>query len=141
MERYELPKGFLGCGFKFPVQVDENTGRMKTVFYEDDIKEAIRIILMTRKGERVRNPDFGCRIHDYAFADMDYTTLNAVKREVERALVQWEPRIDEIEVVMDTSQETEGVLLIRINYRVRSTNNPYNMVFPYYLNEGFGTEL
>ena len=42
---------------------------------------------------------------------------------------------------MDTAQETEGVLLIRINYRVRSTNNPYNLVFPYYLNEGFGTEL
>lgn len=141
MERYELPKGFLGSGFKFPVQVDENTGRMKTVSYEEDIKEAIRIILLTRKGERVRNPEFGCRIHDYAFADMDYTTVNTMKREVEQALVQWEPRIDEIEVVMDTSQETEGVLLICINYRVRSTNNPYNVVFPYYLNEGLGAEL
>jgi len=117
MEQYGLPKGFLGCGFKFPIQVDENTGRMMTVSYEEDIKEAIRIILMTRKGERVRMPEFGCRIHEYAFADMDYTTINTMKREVERALVQW------------------------ISYRVRSTNNPYNMVFPYYLNEGFGTEL
>ncbi len=141
MEQYGLPKGFLGCGFKFPIQGDENTGRMMTVSYEEDIKEAIRIILMTRKGERVRMPEFGCRIHEYAFADMDYTTINTMKREVERALVQWEPRIDEIEVVMDTAREREGMLLIRISYRVRSTNNPYNMVFPYYLNEGFGTEL
>lgn len=141
MERYQTPKGFLGVGFKFPIQVDENTGRMKTVSYEDDIKEAIKIILMTRKGERTRNPQFGCGIHDYTFAALDYTTVSTMKREVEQALAQWEPRIEEIEVIMDTSQEISGKLVISINYVVRSTNNPFNLVFPYYLNEGFGTEL
>lgn len=136
MER-DNPKAFLGVGFKFPIQVDENTGRMATVSYEEDIKEAIRIILMTRKGERLRNPDFGCGIHEYSFAALDYTTISSMKREVEIALVKWEPRIEEIKVTIDTDQE-EGMILIEISYVVRSTNNPFNLVFPYYINEGFG---
>lgn len=110
---------------------------MATVSYEEDIQEAIRIILMTRKGERLRNPDFGCGIHKYAFASMDFTTVSAMKREIEIALVRWEPRIEDIEVSIDTNQE-EGMVLIEIGYVVRSTNNPFNLVFPYYISEGFG---
>ena len=63
--------------------------------------------------------------------------MNAIRHEVEMALVMWEPRIEHIEVTVDTGQE-EGVVLIGIGYVVRSTNNPFNLVFPYYLNEGFG---
>lgn len=131
------PKAFLGSGFKFPVQVDKNTGRIRESSYEEDIQEAVRIILSTRKGERLRNPRFGCGIYDYAFEALDYTTISAIKHEVEMALVLWEPRIEDIEVVIDEKQE-EGVLLIEIGYVVRSTNNPFNLVFPYYINEGFG---
>ena len=129
------PKAFLGVGFAFPIQTDKNTGRMKTSSYEEDIKEAIRIILSTRKGERIRNPGFGCGIYDYAFDTMDFTTLSAIKHEVELALVSWEPRIEDIEVVVH-EEAKEGVLLIEVGYVVRSTNSPYNMVFPYYIREG-----
>lgn len=131
------PKAFLGVGFSFPVQVDENTGRMKTSSYEQDIREAIRLILSTRKGERIRNPEFGCGIHDYAFAALDYTTLSAMKREVETALVMWEPRIENIAVQVNAGEE-DGTVLVEIDYVVRSTNNPFNMVFPFYVNEGYG---
>ena len=131
------PKAFLGCGFKFPIQADENTGRIMTSSYEEDIKEAVRIILSTRKGERIRNPGFGCGIYDYAFGTLDFTTVSAIRHEVEKALVMWEPRIEDIEVTVDAGQE-EGVVLIGIRYVVRSTNNPFNLVFPYYLNEGYG---
>jgi len=130
------PKAFLGVGFHFPVSVDRNTGRMKTSSYEEDIREAIRIILSTKKGERIRNPQFGCGIDAFAFETMDFTTMNAMKHEVERALVLWEPRIEEIDVKLDVLYE-ESVILITVGYVVRSTNNPFNMVFPYYLNEGF----
>ncbi len=136
MER-EDPKSFLGVGFKFPIQVDENTGRMKTSSYEEDIMEAIRIILSTRRGERIRNPEFGCGIYDYAFDTMDYTTLSRMQREVERALVLWEPRIEDTKVRLETEPE-EGLIRIHISYVVRTTNNPFNMVYPFYVNEGIG---
>ncbi len=129
---------FLGRGFRFPIQVDDITGKMQTSSYEDDIKEAIYIILMTRKGERVMKPEFGCGVHDYAFATMDYTTLSLMEREVKDALTIWEPRIRDLEVNIVEDDKREGCVLIDINYVVRSTNNPYNLVFPFYMNEGFG---
>lgn len=129
------PKAFFGVGFSFPVQVDKNTGRMKTAAYEEDIKEAIRIILSTRKGERARRPEFGCGIYEYAFGTPDFTTISAMKREVEKALAMWEPRIDEIEVNIDTGQG-DGLLRIGIGYVVRSTNSPSQLTFTYDMREG-----
>lgn len=134
----ERTKSFLGTGFSFPIEVEEATGRMKTVSLEEDIAQAIRIILMTRKGERVMHPDFGCDIYDYAFDTMDYTTRFQMEQAVREALMVWEPRIINVEVHINDEQETEGVLLIEISYIVRSTNNPFNLVYPYYINEGMG---
>ena len=131
----DYAKSFLGVGLKFPIQVDKNTGRIITSSYEEDIQEAIRFILSTRKGERIRNPQFGCGIHEYMFDTMDFTTISAIKHEVETALVLWEPRIENIEVTVDTSGE-EGVVLIGIGYVVKSTNSPFNLVLPFYINEG-----
>lgn len=138
MTEWEKVKGFLGTGFHFPIEVDEATGRMKEVSLEEDIAQSIRIIMMTRKGERVMRPEFGCDIHDYVFGTMDYTTLVQMEHAVREALMIWEPRITQVEVAIDSGQEEEGVLLIRIGYVVRSTNNPYNLVYPYYMNEGMG---
>lgn len=138
MTELEKVRGFLGIGFHFPIQVEEATGKMKTVSLEEDIMQAIPIILMTRKGERVMRPDFGCNIHDYSFGTMDYTTLVQMENAVRDALIRWEPRIKDIEVHIDDSQEQAGTLYIEINYLVRSTNNPFNLVYPYYVNEGMG---
>ncbi len=53
MAERDITRGFLGTGFKFPIQVDPSTGRMRTSSHEEDIKESIGIILNTRRGERV----------------------------------------------------------------------------------------
>lgn len=132
MEQYE----FLGTGFQFPVEADPVTGRLKESSGESDIIQAISMILMTKKGERVMRPDFGCDIHTFLFDTTDYHTLKMMERAVTESLVKWEPRIRDIEVSAQLSEETEGTVLIQIRYTVRSTNNPYNLVYPFYLNEG-----
>lgn len=132
---------FLGQGFYFPVQVDEMTGKMKTSSYEEDIRQAIYIILMTKKGERAMNPKFGCGAHDYAFGTMDYTTLSIMEREVREAITLWEPRITDLEVNLTVDEKKDGCVWIDIAYTVRSTNNPYNLVFPFYMDEGFGDNV
>ena len=131
-------KSFLGTGFKFPVQVDPNTGRVRTSSEEEDIKEAIRIILGTQPGERPMAPKFGCSVNSFVFASMDYTSVMLLRREIEDSLVLWEPRIKNIDVEIERSPQDSGVLMIQINYVVRSTNNPYNLVYPFYINEGYG---
>ncbi len=126
---------FLGRGFSFPVCADPVTGRIQTAEYEEDIRQAIYLILMTRKGERVMRPEFGCSIHDFAFDTMDFGILSQMEDSVRESLILWEPRIREIEVKVCPGEST-GELEIRISYVVRTTNNPYNLVYPFYLNEG-----
>lgn len=127
-------KDFLGRGWKFPVAVDAS-GSIALSEYEDDVREAIRIILMTSKGERVMQPDFGAGLYDYVFASMNSTNLGRIQRAVEDALVKWEPRVQVTAVRVEPDQSELGKLLINIDYRVRATNTRFNLVFPFYLKE------
>lgn len=131
-----MVKNFLGKGWKFPVAVDTATGRIAMSEYEQDIKESIWIILSTSKGERVMRPDFGCGIHDYVFASLNTTTINLVQNSVREALTLWEPRIELIKVDVSQEKAHEGKLEVGIDYRVRTTNNRFNLVYPFYVKEG-----
>ena len=125
---------FLGKGWGFPVEIDSQH-RIKQTESEENIRDSIWIILATAPGERVMRPDFGCGIHNLVFAVNDAATTGQVAEDVRRSLVRWEPRID----VLDVSVSVRGsgeILLINIHYRVRSTNNFFNLVYPFYLAVG-----
>ncbi len=126
---------FIGTGWHFPIAADKVTGHIMECSYEDSIRQSIYLIVMTKKGERVMRPDFGCDIHQYMFAALDYTTLTMMRYAVEEALVRWEPRIKDINVKVENRMQKESVIQIEIAYRVRTTNNPFNLVFPFYLQE------
>ena len=104
---------FLGTGFSFPVMPDSATGRFMSSSFEEDIKEAIYIILMTKKGERLMRPDFGCGIHDFAFATLDYTTVSQMEKSIKEALIKWEPRIRDISVEVSQDTPEDGKALFR----------------------------
>lgn len=131
----EGKQDFLGRGLAFPLGLDPLTGRFLEASHEEDIQQSIYLILMTRKGERLMRPDFGCDIYKFAFATLDYTTLSQMQEAVHRALILYEPRITNLSVEIQTSQE-EGRVDIVLHYLVRSTNNPYNLVYPFYIDEG-----
>ena len=134
-------RDFLGQGWNFPPGANAATGRFLVSSEEENIRQSVRIILTTRCGERAMLPDFGCNLHDYVFELPDTSAMSMVRAEVVRALTRWEPRIIDVEVDIDDTDMGEGKLLFRISYTVRSTNNPNNIVFPYYLYEGVGDEL
>jgi phage baseplate assembly protein W len=128
-------KKFLGTGWKYPVKVDVD-GRIALSSYEEDIKEAIRIILGTAKGERVMRPDFGCGIHELVFAPINSVTMKQVENNVREGLIRWEPRIELEKVEVSPEDAEEGKLLVSIEYKVRTTNTRFNLVYPFYLKEG-----
>lgn len=134
MEHEAEDKAFLGRGWAFPVRLDAD-GEVALSAYEDDVKEAVRIILGTIQGERAMRPDFGAGLHALAFEPINTTTMALVRHRVEEALIIWEPRIDHINVQI-TAEPAQGRLMIDINYRVRDTNTFYNLVYPFYLLEG-----
>lgn len=128
-------KAFLGIGWAFPLQIDPE-GEIMMVSFEDDIRQAIRIIIGTTLGERVMRPDFGAGLQRLVFEPVNTTTMALVKHQVEQALIDWEPRIDLDDIRVTTDPATRNLLLIEMDYRVRTTNTFYNLVYPFYLVEG-----
>lgn len=129
-------KAFLGTGWNFPVGVDPQTGKIQTVSQEEDIVQSIYLILSTRLGERVMMPEFGCDLYRYMFGNIQKEEIIQICRSVKEALRKWETRIIEVEVEVDTGKIENGILLLKISYLVRATNTPYNLVYPYYIQEG-----
>jgi phage baseplate assembly protein W len=136
MEQQSTGKAFLGHGWGFPFAIMPDTGQVRMTAYEADVKEAIRIILGTAKGERVMRPDFGCGIHELVFDAMNTTLLHGVEREVAEALKRFEARIEVTGVVIDQGAVSQGRLDVAIDYRILATNQPGNFVYPFYFKEG-----
>lgn len=134
----EKSKDFLGRGFAFPPRIDSATGQFVMVESEEDIRQSIYIILMTRLRERAMLPDFGCNLHEYIFELPDSDFEIRIGSEVREALMRYEPRIINVSVEVGTRDLQNGTVYLNINYTVRATNNPNNLVFPYYLVEGVG---
>src|SRR2546429_7995544 len=125
---------FLGQGWKFPVKVD-GSGRIALSQFEEDIREAIRIILLTAKGERVMRPEFGTGLHNFVFETMSVTNVGTIQAAIQNALIEWEPRLELLAVNVEVELGEVGKLLINIDYEVRATNTQFNLVFPFYINQ------
>jgi phage baseplate assembly protein W len=125
---------FLGQGWDFlGLVATYPEGAAARAAEEESVRQAVWIILGTAPGERIMRPDFGCGIHQHVFSVADSTTLGRVAKDVREALVRWEPRIEVQDVQVAVDADTVGRLLISIEYRVRTTNNQFNLVYPFYL--------
>ena len=132
--RRSLPR--LGLGL--PGRRSTRPVRVAMVEGEEDVRQSIRIILGTNLGERIRM-DFGSSIKAFVFEPISTTTLTLLRARVEEALVRWEPRISVERVEAALPDRSAGRVDISIDYRVRETNTFYNLVYPFYLEEGEGT--
>ena len=126
---------FLGRGVKFPLQIDPRTGKLAMSGEEENIRECIGIILRTSRGERVMRPDFGTDVMEYLFQPVT-SGQEALEEDLRQQLVFLEPRITDVEVACTVPDALESTLEISVAYTVRSTNNRYNHVYPFYVTEG-----
>jgi phage baseplate assembly protein W len=123
---------FIGAGWAFPLRTDR-TGSIALVRDQREIEESILLILATSPGERPMRPEFGCSVHDYVFAPADAATAGDIAYAVRVALDRWEPRITLENVIVNFDGADAGVLLIDVQYTIRGTNDPRNLVFPFYV--------
>jgi uncharacterized protein len=122
---------FLGVGWAFPVGLDARK-RFALARQEQDIEQAIYMILLTPKGQRVMRPEFGCQIHDLIFAPNDATTAGLASYYVEQALLMWEPRIAVKNIAAAPDPYDATRLLIDIHYEIKATHDKRSLVFPFY---------
>ena len=123
----------LGVGWAFPVRPVD--GRLTYAHYEEDVEQAIAIILRTNPGERLMLPGFGAGLQTFLFAPNSAVSHRRVEQSVLRALRDHEPRITVERVSASAAPDEPNLMRIDIDYVVRRSNTFFNLVFPFYLNE------
>jgi phage baseplate assembly protein W len=140
-------KQFLGVGIAMNAGFDaqgrlirmdmglDAQGRIALSSYDEHVLQSILLIVQTTPGERVMRPDFGAGLRRMVFEPINTSTMTLIQQRVEAALIAWEPRIEVQQVTVSAERAALGVLDIRIDYLVRTTNTFYNLVYPFYLQE------
>ncbi len=128
---------FLGQGWPFPLKPGLKK-RLDYISGEEKIRQSIWLILSTSPGERQMRPTFGCGIHELLFQPNTPLLHSMIKVRVQESLTRWEPRVDIVDVRVEAPPEAKNYLLIYIDYRVRANNAFFNLVYPFFINEGVG---
>jgi phage baseplate assembly protein W len=132
MARQRSGDSFVGAGLAFPFRLDA-VGSIALVSSDTDIEESIHLILATAPGEQPMRPEFGCGIHNYVFSPADGGTAGLMAEEVRQALLRWEPRITVRKVDVTIDDDVRNCLWIDVAYEIMPSNDPRNLVFPFYV--------
>ncbi|GAB59481.1 GPW/gp25 family protein [Rheinheimera nanhaiensis] len=141
MKRDQPDTAFIGLGWAFPPRFGVRQRQAGMVSDEQDIEQSLHILLSTRPGERVMQPEYGCALQRYVFSALDDHVLANIIAAIEHAVLFYEPRIRLLDVAPDLTQLYDGVLLLQLSYQIRSSNSRHNMVYPFYLLEGSEVSL
>lgn len=126
---------YLGKGWSFPPSFDNHLNSVKMVSEEEDIKESLQILLTTKLGERVMLPEYGCNLDEFLFEGLTITVKTYITDLIKTSVLYFEARINLHSVDISESNNLEGIMMIRLEYTVKTTNSRFNYVFPYYQNE------
>ncbi len=132
----ENNQDFLGKGWAFPPEFDRKKKKVKMVTGREDIEQSLGILLETVKGERVMHPHYGSNLEGMVFESLDQSLKTYLAHSIETAILYHEPRIEPLRIELNENKIYEGKLLIEIEYRIKATNSRFNMVYPFYLEEG-----
>jgi uncharacterized protein len=128
---------FLGTGWAFPPSFDWRSKEAVMSSQVEDIEQSLHILLSTVPGERVMQPTYGCGIKRMVFENVNENTLTEMKDVIAKAILFFEVRITLHEIDIDLSDfDLDGVVRLKLDYTVRTTNTRTNMVYPLYLREG-----
>jgi phage baseplate assembly protein W len=82
------------------------------------IKADLLHLLMTRKGQRLYNPDFGTDLLKYIFEPNDTLTLSELQSDLNTTIKKYLPDLNITALEVEQSQEIEYVATVKIAYTV-----------------------
>lgn len=130
-----MGKEFIGKGWRFPI-LPGPTGALAWSEADDNIEQSLKLLLLTRVGERVMRAGFGSRLGEMVFRPGSDQNLRAIEREVSSVILASEPRVDVLEVSAEADTVDATQVTVSLSYRVRRTNTRESLVFPFYLVRG-----
>lgn len=128
-------EAFLGRGWSFPPEFNEETGDVAMTVENADIENSLRILFSTAAGERFLVPTFGLDLHEMQFEPMSTTMRTFLQDRIKIGILVFEARIVVHEIAVQSPTTPDGTLLVSLDYSIRATNSRYNLVLPFYLNE------
>lgn len=113
-------------GIKYPFTLD-NEDLVYTdlnMSYEQGIASQVMHIILTPKGQRLRDPEFGTNLIRFIFEPNDTETYNGIKSEITEAVGRYMPNVSfkDIQVLQPEGEETGHGTVINIKYSVKKGN-------------------
>ena len=112
----------LGRGIAFPPRIGVD-GRVAWSEGETNIREAVRVILMTAPGERLRRSSFGAGLDTFLFEPNTTMTRRQLEDRITRALTTWEPRISLESVDVEEDPADPAAAIATVTFRIVATQN------------------
>jgi len=130
-----MGKEFIGKGWRFPI-VPGPTGALEWSSGDDNVEHSLRVLLLTRVGERVMRGSFGSRLGELVFRPGSDQNLRAIEHEIDAVIRRAEPRVEVLAVRAEADEDDATHVTVSLSYRVRRTNTRESLVFPFYLLRG-----
>ena len=111
-----------GRGISFPPRVGPD-GRVVWSEGETNVRESIRVILMTEQPERLRTPTFGGSLGRFLFEPNTVATRRSIQDRITKELVLWEPRINVQSVNVDPDPDDPTAAVATITYKLIATQS------------------
>lgn len=130
-------KEVIGQGIDFPFRfvAGAKVGSIETSNAGERIKDSIHLILSTRPGERIMNPEFGSRLPLLVFEPNDQILHNLLRHYTGEALARWEKRIVVLSVNLIDNLDGDGNTIgVEVQYSIRNSHIRGSYVFPFVRN-------
>lgn len=122
----------IGRGWSFPPRFNKEDSQVEmTSTDQEEVEQALRVLFSTRDNERLFHPDYGCSVEKYKFQTLNSIQLGRIRKSLEEAIDDYEPRITVESLSVDDSRINEGILMISLDYTINESGSTHNMVYPF----------
>jgi uncharacterized protein len=106
-----------GSGISFPMRLGAD-GRVAASSGPENIREAIRVIMLTERGERIQLPEFGGGVRRFLFEPNTVATRRLIQERIQDALRLWEPRIGLEAVLVEADPDDARAAVATVRYQL-----------------------
>ena len=111
-------------GIKYPFTADNDDGLYLDLndSFDEGVKSKVLHVLFTPKGQRLRNPDFGCDLIKYIFSQKESESFSQIKTEITTQIQKYVPEVEFRDVTIYNSETDDHAIIVMAEYAVKTGN-------------------
>ena len=128
---YQIQKKFIidtqdkSVGVSLPFTIGNNGFFAVTYTTKEQIKSNLKNLILTNRGERLMQPEFGCNLRQAIFEQIGPNTYNYIRSEIENSIQRWLPYIivNDVNISSDTTATDNNRINVRLDYTLAYAGN------------------